>query len=91
MSQLSELLQARLEQQGKTKYSLAKAMAAADGKGKPATSFSSKVAKILEAPESRVFKGVKELIELLDGEIIIRWKDEKVIQSTTEFTEEAID
>ncbi|MEM9091289.1 MAG: hypothetical protein AAGC93_21425 [Cyanobacteria bacterium P01_F01_bin.53] len=74
MSKLSELLQARLKEQGITKYSLAKAMADADGKGKPATNFSSKVSKILEYPEARVFEGVQELVELLDGEIIIKWR-----------------
>ncbi|MEM9093179.1 MAG: hypothetical protein AAGC93_31185 [Cyanobacteria bacterium P01_F01_bin.53] len=74
MSELSKLLKDRLEQQGLTKYAIAKAMAEADGSGKAPTNFSTKVSKILESPESRVFEGVKELVELLDGEIVIRWK-----------------
>ncbi|MBE9067905.1 hypothetical protein IQ260_14725 [Leptolyngbya cf. ectocarpi LEGE 11479] len=91
MSQLSKLLKDRFEKQGKTKYALAKAMAEADGTGKSATNFTSKVTNTLEAPEARVFRGVKEMVELLGGEIVIRWKDEKVVRSKTEITEEVID
>ena len=74
MSELAQLLQDRLKEQDLTKYAIAKAMAQADGQGKPATNYSNKVTKILEDPENRVFGGLKELVELLDGEIVIRWK-----------------
>lgn len=74
MSKLSNLLKARLEEVGTTKYKLAKAMAEADGQGKPVTSFSAKVSKTLANPEARVFENVQKLVELLDGEIVIRWR-----------------
>ena len=80
MSTLRELLQQRLEEKGLTKYAIAKAMADAEGSGKPATNYTTKVTKLLETPEARVFSGLKELVELLDGEIVIRWK------TTTEHT-----
>ena len=74
MSELSDILQARLKEKGLTKYAIAKALSEIDGKGKPVTSYTTKVNKIMDSPESRVFEGLKQVIELLDGEVIIRWR-----------------
>lgn len=75
MTELSELLKNRMESQGMTKYQIAKRLAQIDGQGKPATNYSNLVYKILESPENRVFQGLKNLIEILGGEVVIRWRD----------------
>ena len=87
----SELLQRRLKQKGTTKYAIARALAKAEGKGRGPTTFSTRVSKVIDDPKGRIFRNLQEIVKLLDGEIIIRWKDEKVVRSKTEITEEVIE
>ncbi len=87
----SELLKHRIKQKGTTKYAIARALAEAEGKGRGPTTFSTRVAKVVADPKGRIFRNLEEVVKLLDGEIVIRWKDEKVVRSKTEITEEVIE
>ena len=87
----SELLKRRIKQKGTSKYAIAKALADAEGQGRKATTFNTRVTKVVNDPKGRVFRNLEEIVKLLDGEIVIRWKDEKVVRSKTEITEEVID
>ncbi|NEP59021.1 MAG: hypothetical protein F6K31_18695 [Symploca sp. SIO2G7] len=87
----SELLKHRIKQKGTSKYAIAKALAEAEGKGRGPTTFNTRVGKVINDPKGRIFRNLEEIVRLLDGEIVIRWKDEKVVRSRTEFTEEVIE
>ena len=87
----SELLKHRIQQKGTSKYAIAKALAEAEGKGRQATTFSTRVTKVVNDPKGRIFRNLEEIVRLLDGEIVIRWKDEKVVRSEIEITEEVIE
>ncbi len=69
---LKEILNERLIELGITKYELSKRIAEKRGADK-VTDVSSLVSNILNTPGNRRFSSVSEVIEALDGEIIIRW------------------
>lgn len=69
---LKDILTERLIELGITKYELSKRIAEKRGSDK-VTDVSSLVSNILDTPEKRRFSNVSEVIEALDGEIVIRW------------------
>lgn len=69
---LKEILNERLIELGITKYELSKRIAEKRGADK-VTDVSSLVSNVLDTPENRRFSNVSEVIEALDGEIVIRW------------------
>lgn len=69
---LKEVLNERLNELGITKYELSKRIAEKRG-GSKVTDVSSLVSKVFEAPDNRRFGNISEVIEALDGEIIVRW------------------
>ena len=70
---LSEVLQARLQEKDLTAYAIAKLISEADSKGRPVTSFTSRVKKAIDDPDGRILSNIKQVVEALDGEIVIRW------------------
>ena len=78
---LSEVLQARLQEKQLTAYAVAKLIAEADSEGRPVTSFTSRVKKAIDDPDGRILSNIKQIVEALDGELVIRWKNttEKVL------------
>lgn len=73
---LKEVLNERLDELGITKYELSKRITEKRGGGK-VTDVSSLVSKTLDVPDNRRFCNVSEVVEALDGEIVIRWHDIK--------------
>ena len=76
---MDEILKARLEELGLTKYAIAKQIA--EKEGKPANALTTRISKTINDPKSRVFSNVEEVVKILGGEIVIRWHnvDEKVV------------
>ncbi|NEP56248.1 MAG: hypothetical protein F6K31_04390 [Symploca sp. SIO2G7] len=72
---LSELLEARLEEQGITKFALAKKIAEVEGPNKNPRSYTSRIAKLMADPKGRIFSNLEQVVKLLGGEIIIRWNN----------------
>ena len=75
--QLSEVLEQRLKEKGLTKYAIAKHLAESEGKGKDPRAFTTRVGKVIKDPKGRVFANLEQIVNLLGGEIVIRWTDVK--------------
>jgi len=71
---MKEVLEERLKELGISRYELAKLVAEKRGK-KRVTDVSTTVSNVIDDPENRRYKSLAEVVSLLDGEIIIRWKN----------------
>lgn len=69
---LKEILEKRLAALDISKYELAKQLAAKRGKDKP-TDVSRLVGKCFVEPDNRRYTDLAELIELMGGEVVVRW------------------
>ncbi len=69
---LKEILEKRLTALDMSKYELAKRLAVERGKAKP-TDVSKLVSKCFEEPDARRYMDLAALIELMGGEIVVRW------------------
>lgn len=72
MSQMKEILNARMKALGLKPFDLAKQIAKKRGKDPQAVS--STVLNVLKSPENRRYSNLAEIVDLLDGEIVIRWR-----------------
>ncbi|MEM6518735.1 MAG: hypothetical protein AAF722_05300 [Cyanobacteria bacterium P01_C01_bin.70] len=69
---MKEILEKRLESLDISKYELAKQLAEKRGKDKP-TGVSKLVNKCFAEPDARRYMDLAALIELMGGEIVVRW------------------
>lgn len=91
-----EILQQRLDQMGLNKFQLAKKIAkirkAITGKDVNPRSLSSAIRQALEQPGRSRLETIEQIVEALDGEIVIRWKKyERVVSGYEEISLDAID
>ena len=68
---MKEILEARMKKLGLKPFDLAKKLA--EKRGKDPQAVSTTVLNVLKSPENRRYSSLAEIVELLDGEIVIRW------------------
>ena len=69
---MKEILEKRLQALDISKYELAKRLAEQRGMDKP-TGVSKLVGKCFEEPDGRRYMDLAALIELMGGEVVVRW------------------
>ncbi|MEM6424223.1 MAG: hypothetical protein AAF728_03545 [Cyanobacteria bacterium P01_D01_bin.128] len=80
---MKEILQERLDELDITQYELTRRVVELrkqEGRDTTISKLSSAVAKALKEPDGRRYSAIAELIEAMDGEIVIRWKDYKEVK-----------
>ncbi|MCM1984438.1 hypothetical protein [Lyngbya confervoides] len=85
------ILQQRLKAMGLNKFQLAKLIAGIrerkDGKEYDPRSLSSAIRQALEQPGRSRLETIEEIVEALDGELVIRWKKyERVVKGYQEIS-----
>lgn len=76
---MKELLQQRLKELGLTQAELARRIAEKRQLENP-ENLQSAVHNALKDPDSRKYSAILELIDAMDGEVVIRWKDYKEVK-----------
>jgi hypothetical protein len=76
---MKDLLQQRLDELGISQSELARRIAQKRQVENPAN-LQSAVHNALKDPESRRYSTILELIEAMDGEVVIRWKDYREVK-----------
>ena len=71
MSEMKQVLEQRLKALGITKYEVAKRIA--EKKDTKPTSVSNLVGRTFEDPEKRTYGNLLDIIEAMDGQVVIRW------------------
>lgn len=76
---MKELLQQRFQELGISQAELARRIAEKRNLDKP-ENIQSAVYNALKDPDSRKYSAILELIEAMDGEVVIRWKDYREVK-----------
>jgi hypothetical protein len=69
----------RMQQLGYTQYKVTQQICKLRAEGDeipPVTRYNSAVGKSLEEPQKASFQAIEELVKVLGGEIVIRWRDD---------------
>ncbi|WP_272066850.1 hypothetical protein [Oscillatoria sp. CS-180] len=80
---MRDILQERLDELDITKYELTRRVVELrkqDGQDTTISKLSSAVTKALEEPDGRRYSAIAELVEAMDGELLVRWKDYKEVK-----------
>ena len=72
-------LHERLEELGWTPYRLAQELDKLRGEGKGALNYTSTVKRALDNPELTRTKTLEDLIKIMDGELIVRWRKKEPV------------
>lgn len=76
---MKELLQQRFQELGISQAELARRIAGKRNLDKP-ENLQSSIYNALKDPDSRKYSAILELIEAMDGEVVIRWKDYREVK-----------
>lgn len=69
----------RMQQLGYTQYKVTQQICKLRAEGDeipPVTRYNSAVGKSLEEPQKASFQAIEELVKVMGGEIVIRWRDD---------------